>query len=100
MRFSAPTKIDAAMPGFRLGAFGTERERHKRVNGLFSCVFVDEAEGELLLMLDRVWSIASEAGLTHIAAQAPSDAPAACALYDLYMQRRDAFPILGRHLGP
>ena len=48
-RFADPTKIDAAMPCFRLGAFGTERERHKRVNGLFSCVFADEAEGKLLL---------------------------------------------------
>ncbi len=48
-QFADPTKIDAAMPCFRLGAFGTERERHKRVNGLFSCVFVDETEGERLL---------------------------------------------------
>lgn len=97
-RFSDPTKIDAAMPCFRLGAFGTERERHKRVNGLYSCVFVDEAEGELLMMLDSVWSRASEAGLNHIAAQAPSDAPAVCALYDLYFQRQGAFPILARRL--
>ena len=48
-RFADPSKIDAAMPCFRLGAFGTERERHKRVNGLFSCAFADESEGELLL---------------------------------------------------
>ncbi len=37
------------MPCFRLGAFGTERERHKRVTGLFSCVFADPADGRLLL---------------------------------------------------
>jgi len=97
-RFADPTKIDAAMPCFRLGTFGTEQQRHKRVNGLFSCVFADEAEGELLMMLEPVWSRASEAGLTHIAAQAPSDAPAACALYDLYFQRQGAFPILARRL--
>jgi hypothetical protein len=97
-RFADPTKIDAAMPCFRLGAFGTERERHKRVNGLFSCVFADDAEGELLMMLEPVWSRASEAGLTHIAAQAPSDAPAVCALYDLYFKRQSAFPILARRL--
>ncbi len=48
-RFADPTKIDPAMPCFRLGAFGTERERHKRVTGLFSCVFADPAEGNLLL---------------------------------------------------
>jgi hypothetical protein len=96
--FADPTKIDAAMPCFRLGAFGTERERHKRVNGLFSCVFADEAEGELLMMLEPVWSRAGEAGLTHIAAQAPSDAPAVCALYDLYFHRQGEFPILARRL--
>ena len=48
-RFADPTKIDSAMPCFRLGAFGTERERHKRVTGLFSCVFADQADGEVLL---------------------------------------------------
>jgi len=53
-RFADPTKIDAAMPCFRLGAFGTERERHKRVNGLFSCVFADEVDGELMVTLDPV----------------------------------------------
>ncbi|HKI16385.1 MAG TPA: hypothetical protein VKA15_00815 [Isosphaeraceae bacterium] len=98
-RFADPTKIDAAMPCFRLGAFGTERERHKRVNGLFSCVFADEGEGELMMKLEPVWSKASEAGLTHIAAQAPSDAPGVCALYDRHLQRQGAFPILTRSLG-
>jgi hypothetical protein len=97
-RFADPTKIDAAMPCFRLGAFGTEAERHKRVNGLFSCVFADEAEGELMMMLDSIWSRADNAGLKHIAAQAPSDAPAVCALYDLYFQRQGAFPILAKRL--
>ena len=48
-RFADPTKIDAAMPCFRLGAFGTETQRHKRVTGLFSCVFADNREGDLLL---------------------------------------------------
>src|SRR5205823_13696313 len=80
-RFADPTKIDAAMPCFRLGSFGTESERHKRVNGLFSAVFADESEGELLLSW-LVGARASEAGLAHLAAQAPSDAPAVCDWYD------------------
>jgi len=96
-RFADPTKIDAAMPCFRLGAFGTECERHKRVNGLFSCVFVDEPEGKLLLTAS-LFSQASRSGLTHVAAQAPSDAVALCAWYDLYFQRQGSFPILSRRL--
>ena len=51
--FADPTKIDPAMPCFRLGAFGTERERHKRVNGLFSCVFADDGDADALLASAR-----------------------------------------------
>jgi hypothetical protein len=96
-RFADPSKIDAAMPCFRLGAFGTERERHKRVNGLFSCAFADESEGDLLLSAPD-WRRAREAGLAHVAAQAPSDAIALCAFYDRIFQRQGAFPILSRLL--
>ena len=96
-RFADPTKIDAAMPCFRLGAFGTERERHKRVTGLFSCVFADQAEGELLLS-SALSSLSTHPGLTHIAAQAPSDAPSLCAWYDRFFERQGSFPILSRRL--
>ena len=96
-RFADPTKIDAAMPCFRLGAFGTERERHKRVTGLFSCVFADPAEGELLLS-SALTSVSARPGLTHIAAQAPSDAVSLCGWYDRFFKRQGSFPILSRRL--
>jgi hypothetical protein len=96
-QFADPTKIDAAMPCFRLGAFGTERERHKRVNGLFSCVFVDNTEGERLLSAS-LCSLSSQSGPTAIAAQAPSDAPALCAWYDRFFPRQGSFPIWSRRL--
>jgi hypothetical protein len=96
-RFADPTKIDAAMPCFRLGALGTEGERHKRVNGLFSAVFADGSEGELLLSW-LVGTRARPAGLTHLAAQAPSDAPSSCDWYDRFFQRQGSFPILSRRL--
>jgi hypothetical protein len=96
-QFADPTKIDAAMPCFRLGAFGTERERHKRVNGLFSCVFVDEAEGERLLSAS-LRSQTSRSVPTVIAAQVPSDAPALCAWYGRFFQRQASFPIWSRRI--
>jgi hypothetical protein len=96
-QFADPTKIDAAMPCFRLGAFGTERERHKRVNGLFSCVFVDETEGERLLSASLA-AQTQRSRLTVIAAQVPSDAPALCAWYDRFFQRQGSFPIWSRRL--
>jgi hypothetical protein len=96
-QFADPTKIDAAMPCFRLGAFGTERERHKRVNGLFSCVFVDETEVERLLSAS-LKSEAKRSVPTVIAAQAPSDDPALCGWYDRFFQRQGSFPIWSRQL--
>jgi hypothetical protein len=96
-RFADPTKIDSAMPCFRLGAFGTERERHKRVTGLFSCVFADQADGEVLLS-SAIASLAAQSPLTHLAAQVPSDAVALCNWYDRFFERQGSFPILSRRL--
>jgi hypothetical protein len=96
-RFADPTKIDSAMPCFRLGAFGTERERHKRVTGLFSCVFADPSEGEVMLS-SALASLGGHSALTHLAAQAPADAGSLCAWYDRFFQRQGSFPILSRRL--
>jgi hypothetical protein len=96
-RFADPIKIDPAMPCFRLGAFGTERERHKRVTGLFSCVFAAQAEGEALLS-SALTLLGGRSPLTHLAAQAPSDAGSLCEWYDRLFQRQGSFPILSRRL--
>jgi hypothetical protein len=96
-QYADPTKLDAAMPCFRLGVLGTENERHKRVNGLFSCVFTSEAVGETLLA--EAVQRAKQASLTHLAAQAPSDQPELCAFYDRYFHRQGAFPIFTRRVG-
>jgi hypothetical protein len=95
--FADPTKVDPAMPCFRLGTFGTEQERHKRLNGVFSCLFEDEAAGEILL--GEAARRLELSGLTHIASQVPSDAPAQCAFYDRQFQRQGSFPILRRATG-
>lgn len=90
--FAHPTQLDAAMPCFRLGALGTENERHKRVNGLFSCLFTSEPHAATLLA--EATRRMRAAGLSHIAAQAPSDQPSLCAFYDQHFQRQGAFPIV------
>jgi hypothetical protein len=64
---------------------------------LFSAAFRDESEGELLL----AWLLGTRArqvGLSHIAAQVLSDAPALCAWYDRSFQRQGSFPIVSRRL--
>jgi len=90
--YADPAKLDAAMPCFRLGVLGTERERHKRVNGLVSCLFDDGAVGEALLA--EAARRFRAAGLTHAAAQAPSDRPELLAFYGRHFERQGAFPIL------
>ena len=96
-RFADPTKIDSSMPCFRLGAFGTESQRHKRVNGLYSCVFAKETDGDLLLAAS-VAALPNPSKLAHLAAQAPSDAPIICTWYDRFFTRQGSFPILTRSL--
>jgi ribosomal protein S18 acetylase RimI-like enzyme len=95
-RYADPTLVDPAMPCFRLGTLGTETERHKRINGLFSCAFADERAGTVLLT-EAARRFAA-AGLAHAAAQAPSDQPALVAFYDRSFQRQGSFPILARRL--
>jgi hypothetical protein len=97
--FAGPTTIDPAMPCFRLGAFGSERERHKRVNGLFSCVFAAEGDGDALLA-SALQSRPAGSQLTHVAAQTPSDAEALCDWFGRRFQRQGSFPIVSRRLVP
>ncbi len=92
--YADPRKIDASMPCFRLGAIGTEHDRHKRINGMFSVVFRDE--NAAVAMLAEAARRFEQAGLTHIAAQAPSDAPHLVAFYDRHFKRQGAFPIVAR----
>src|SRR5262249_52976955 len=42
--YANPKLLDAMMPCFRLGAFGTEGMTHKRINGMFSFVVVEPRE--------------------------------------------------------
>src|SRR5262249_42597375 len=75
--YADPKMTDAAMPCFRLGAFGTEGMQPKRINGLFSFVAVpDRNLAQLGLdLLGHSVSRLDESGATCLAAQVPSDAP-------------------------
>lgn len=96
--YADPTQINAAMPCFRLGTWGTETQRHKRVNGLVSCVFNDDQTGEWLL--SEAARRLETAGLTHAAAQAASDDEKTRALYGHFMAQQGSFPMLARALEP
>lgn len=108
--YADPTKIDSAMPCFRLGAIGTESERTKRVNGLFAYVAAGTptAGGQTdslsynhalaRMLLGEACRRFERAAIAHVAAQCRSDRPVELAFYDSLFQRQKSFPIFVREL--
>jgi hypothetical protein len=87
-------------PCFRLGAFGTEGLNTKRVNGLFSFMVADPDHALRLgtVLLSETSQAMTEAKVTALAAQCPSDAPHLVSLYDRYFKEQGRFPILEKRL--
>ncbi len=98
--FADPTAIDPWQPCFRLGAFGTEGQAHKRVNGLFS--FVAAATHQALpfgldLMAHAAAIVDANDGHS-LAAQCPSDQPHLLRFYQTHFHRQGHFPVFERTL--
>jgi hypothetical protein len=94
-------KLDAAMPCYRLGAFGTEGMQCKRVNGLFSFV-TEPGRDTSPLALDLMGHAALRLHKTEaesLAAQVPSDVPHLLRFYQQYFQRQGSFPVFEREFG-
>jgi hypothetical protein len=98
--YADPRQIDAAMPCFRLGAFGTEGMTTKRVNGLFSFLTADtpNAQSRALDLLSHAAHRLHNTEVETFAAQVPSDAAHLLRFYEQYFQRQASFPILERTL--
>jgi len=97
--YADPKKIDAAMPCFRLGAFGTEGMQAKRVNGLFSFLAVPDnnftAVG-LDLLGHAAYRLQATEDVSTLAAQVPSDVPHLLRFYERNFRRQGSFPVLER----
>lgn len=93
-------QIDAAMPCFRLGAFGTEGMTTKRINGLFSFLTADTHDSQLraLDLLGYAAHNLQDTGVESFAAQVPSDGGHLLGFYKQYFQRQASFPVLERAL--
>jgi hypothetical protein len=93
-------QVDAGMPCFRLGAFGTEGMQTKRINGLFS--FLARQGNELnQVALDLLSHAAFRLQYTDVAAfaaQAPSDVPYLLRFYQHHFRRQGSFPVYERPL--
>ena len=98
--YAPPRQLDAAMPCFRLGAFGTEGYTHKRINGLFSFLAANTPDvGAYALDLLGFASQKVEAtDVVTFAAQIPSDAPHLVRFYKSLFRRQGSFPIFEREL--
>ena len=98
--YANPLQVDAAMPCFRLGAFGTEVMQTKRINGLFSFLAAD-ARDTHPLALDLMGYAAYKLRDTDVdtfGAQVPSDAGHLLRFYKQYFQRQASLPVLERVL--
>jgi hypothetical protein len=98
--YADPTTIDAGMPCFRLGAFGTEGMQTKRVNGLLS--FVTHSGADTIRvgveLLAQVAARLYETDIGTLAAQVPSDAPKLLRYYQQVWRRQGSFPVFEREL--
>lgn len=98
--FAKPGQVDANMPCFRLGAFGTEGLTHKRVTGLFSFLVADGRDVSALGLdlLAHASNRVADVDVETFAAQVPSDAAHLARFYKSLFRRQGGFPILEREL--
>jgi hypothetical protein len=98
--FANPQQLDASMPCFRLGAFGTEGLTTKRVNGLFSFLVPDgrDVSPRGLDLLSYASQSLGETDVATVAAQVSSGIPHLLRFYERYFRKQGSFPILERDL--
>jgi hypothetical protein len=100
--YADPNLVDANMPCFRLGAFGTEGLTTKRLNGMFS--FLPRADQPVNpLGLDLIghaaYRLQKSDEIGTFAAQVASDAPAPLMrFYQSHFRRQGSFPIFVKDL--
>jgi len=99
--YANPKQVDASMPCFRLGAFGTEGMQTKRINGLFSFLAKSEDANRFgLELLNHAALRLRNAEVDSFAAQAASDVPHLVRFYESTFRRQGSFPVLERSLTP
>jgi hypothetical protein len=98
--YANPKQVDAAMPCFRAGAFGTEGMQVKRLNGLFSVAVADKRDVSPLALdlLGHATFLLQDSDVETFCAQVPSDAEALVRFYKQYFRRQGSFPLYEREL--
>ena len=94
--YADPKAIDASMPCYRLGAFGTEGMQTKRAKGLFSFLARKDENVAALgldLMGHAAYRVRDHDDIECLAAQVPSDAPTLLGFYQRYFKKQGSFPV-------
>jgi hypothetical protein len=98
--YANPKQLDAGMPCFRLGAFGSEGMSVKRINGVFSFLASEprEAHPYGLELLSYACVAVEATDVETFAAQVPSDAEHLSRFYKSIFRRQGSFPVFEREL--
>lgn len=98
--YADPKQVDAMMPCFRLGAFGTEGMEAKRTNGLFSflCRAGRDVSSMALDLMGHAAFRLEETSTAWLGAQVPSDVPHLLRFYQQHFRRQGSFPVFERTL--
>jgi hypothetical protein len=94
--YADPRMLDADMPCFRLGAFGTEGMQAKRVKGLFSFLTAPGPNANALgldLLAHAATLLEDTDDIDTLAAQVPSDVPHLLRFYQMNFRRQGSFPV-------
>lgn len=100
-KYADANAVDANMPCYRLGAFGTEGMTTKRINGLFSFLVRKDQNTSALgldLMGHAAYQLRQTDDLESLAAQVSSDAAMLAHFYQRNFRRQGSFPVLERDL--
>ena len=100
-QYADPRAVDASMPCFRLGAFGTEGMTTKRIKGLFS--FITRPDRDVIptgmdLLCHATNQLGEEDEIGCYAAQVASDATALLRFYQRTFERQGSFPVYEKDL--
>jgi hypothetical protein len=99
--FANPKAVDANMPCYRLGAFGSENMQVKRINGLFS--FVARADANvhsvgMELMGQAAYRLRENDDLECLAGQVATDAPTLLPFYQRNFRLQGKFPVFEKEV--
>lgn len=99
--FANPKAVDANMPCYRLGAFGSEGMQVKRINGMFS--FLARAEANvhsvgMELLGQATYRLRENDEMECLAAQVATDVPNLLSFYQRNFRFQGKFPVFERAL--